>query len=281
MTVLAKLIAAGVDPELVAEVAEAIAQARVSGTSTASERTKRQERNARYYDKHLKKTKSDDIKTPLDAIQTVKTFDKTVSDDQDVASRAREIEISNLNSKSNPYLKDPLKGVQKGNGFDLGKPKTVASEIETVISHLRLHLCRETAEDLVAHRKALKSPLSPGSAKSLAKKLHASGNAENAAQTMMANGWKGFYPEKSHQSRAGPRLFDRPSHVSVIKQDFYSEPAFDLSEPRREATGARQIAFNGPVSHAQPSRAEELRRSFDREQRGAERERQKLDVGSD
>lgn len=56
MRVIADLIAAGVDKDLVARVADEIANARAEGAASASMagvgRTARQDRNARYYDSH-------------------------------------------------------------------------------------------------------------------------------------------------------------------------------------------------------------------------------------
>ena len=73
MSVIAELIRAGVDADLVGRVAEAIAEARAMGTMQQhSERTRRQERNARYYEKRSSeikkfKTDSDAFKTDSDA----------------------------------------------------------------------------------------------------------------------------------------------------------------------------------------------------------------------
>lgn len=63
----------------------------------------------------------------------------------------------------------------------------------------------ETASDLVAHRKALKSPLTLGSAKGLVKSFRDFGDPEAAAQSMMANGWRGFKSDwMKTEARAGP-----------------------------------------------------------------------------
>ena len=72
-------------------------------------------------------------------------------------------------------------------------------------------LSAETAEDLIAHRKAKKSPLTPGGAKRLVKDFLAFGDPEACAGAMMAQGWTGFKPEwMESQPRAGPRAPYKP-----------------------------------------------------------------------
>ena len=73
----------------------------------------------------------------------------------------------------------------------------------------------ETARNLVAHRKAIKHPLTAGTARGLGKKLVAwRDGAEAAAQIMLAEGWRGFNRDWAEnlnarpQARAGP--FGRP-----------------------------------------------------------------------
>lgn len=56
-------------------------------------------------------------------------------------------------------------------------------------------LSRETCAELIAHRKALKAPLTAGAAKGLVKAFEEHGNPEEAASAMMARGWKGFRAE--------------------------------------------------------------------------------------
>ena len=66
-------------------------------------------------------------------------------------------------------------------------------------------LTEQTAKDLIAHRKAKKSPMTAGAAKALVKIFKAYGDPEGAAQAMMARGWTGFKPEwMAEKQRAGP-----------------------------------------------------------------------------
>ena len=113
-----------------------------------------------------------------------------------------------------------------------------------VLEILETCLSAETARDLVAHRKAKKSPMTAGAAKALAKSFAAFGDPEGAAQAMMANGWQGFNPEWMHnQARAGPAIplqNDRRVYIGVDQQkqlldEYYDriegknrEPAFKL-----------------------------------------------------
>lgn len=84
-----------------------------------------------------------------------------------------------------------------------------------VIEILTECLTAETAKDLIAHRKAKKSPLTAGAAKALVKQFAAYGDAEGAAQAMMASGWTGFKAEWMQSSpRAGPQ--QRHEKMSAI-----------------------------------------------------------------
>jgi len=65
----------------------------------------------------------------------------------------------------------------------------------------------KTAADVVAHRKALRKPLTPRAAELLAKTLAASGDAEHAAATMIERGWQGYRADwdgAKPNARAGP-----------------------------------------------------------------------------
>lgn len=75
----------------------------------------------------------------------------------------------------------------------------------------------ETAKDLIAHRKAKKSPMTAGAAKALVKSFLAYGDPEGAAQTMMARGWTGFKPEwLTEQTRAPPPSNGKGGMASLL-----------------------------------------------------------------
>ena len=68
-------------------------------------------------------------------------------------------------------------------------------------------LSKKTAADVIAHRKALKKPLTPRAAELLANSLAESGDAERAAATMIERGWQGYNSDwagASPNARAGP-----------------------------------------------------------------------------
>ncbi len=76
-------------------------------------------------------------------------------------------------------------------------PKEILSEV----------LSEKTAADVVAHRKALRKPLTPRAAELLAKTLAGSGDAERAAATMIERGWQGYRADwdvARPNARAGP-----------------------------------------------------------------------------
>ena len=123
-------------------------------------------------------------------------------------------------------------------------PKKPKPDDREVLEILETCLSAETARDLVAHRKAKKSPMTAGAAKALAKSFVAFGDPEAAAAAMMANGWQGFNPEWMHNhARAGPAIppqNDRRVYIGVDQQkqlldEYYDriegknrEPAFKL-----------------------------------------------------
>lgn len=66
-------------------------------------------------------------------------------------------------------------------------------------------LSDQTARDLIAHRKAKRSPMTPRAARLLVDAFLAYGSPEKAAQEMISRGWTGFKPEwMSNAARAGP-----------------------------------------------------------------------------
>ena len=66
-------------------------------------------------------------------------------------------------------------------------------------------LSDETAVDIIAHRKAKRSPLTAGAASGLVKAFREFGDCEAAAREMILRGWTGFKPEWMRETtRAGP-----------------------------------------------------------------------------
>lgn len=106
-----------------------------------------------------------------------------------------------LLGEENSILKPDTSYLSKG--FDR-KTKKTKTEDQNPQEILETCLSAETAHDLIAHRKALKKPMTVGAAKALAKSMTEFGDAELVAQTIMARGWTGFKPEWMANARAGP-----------------------------------------------------------------------------
>jgi hypothetical protein len=194
MSVIGDMIRAGVDPELIERVHDEIVAA--AKQSTSPERTARQERNARYYAKKSSEKRlnasysdvSDGIKTPETASR--EEYNTTRAQTVIPVGISNDIPPIEINNPQLPTVVTPPKSKSPS-------PKEILSEV----------LTPETAADVVAHRKALRKPLTPRAARELAKSLSASGDAERAAATMIERGWQGYRADwvgGSPNARAGP-----------------------------------------------------------------------------
>jgi len=123
------------------------------------------------------------------------------------------------------------------------KPKP--NDVE-VLEILESCLTPQTAADLVAHRKAKKSPITAGAARALTKSFIAFGDPEAAASAMMANGWQGFNPEwMRNQARAGPAIppqNNRNVYLGVDQQkqlldEYYDRREGKIREPALKLIG--------------------------------------------
>jgi len=99
-------------------------------------------------------------------------------------------------------------------------------------------LSSETAADVIAHRKAIKSPLTPGAARGLAKAFTAYGAAEEAAQAMMARGWRGFKSEwMREEACAGPsRSNNRNGFATLLSESMRAENERRATQERSPET---------------------------------------------
>ena len=79
-------------------------------------------------------------------------------------------------------------------------------------------MSEQTAKDLIAHRQKLRKPLTARAAKLLAKDFVAYGNAEEAAEMMIKNGWQGFHPTwvTNQAARAGPSSNGKGGMASLL-----------------------------------------------------------------
>jgi hypothetical protein len=238
MSVIADLIRAGVDPDLVARVHEELMAARASvdelmnlrstGDNTA-ERRRKADRDRKYVRRH-----SADI---ADIPQT--SADIPPSNGSEVPPKEY---ISNPSPTSfpSPPVIPPLRS-----GITRAPAKTAAAILETCLSE-------KTAADVVAHRKALRKPLTPRAAELLAKQFVDFGDAERAAEAMISNAWQGFKPEwmADNRSRAGPA--GRSNGVSGFLENvgkmMVAEREKDAERQRLSDGGHQQDVLSFPAS---------------------------------
>jgi len=103
------------------------------------------------------------------------------------------------------------------------------SQLDTIVSNnkprepsaleiLSECMSEQTARDLIAHRQKLRKPLTARAAKLLAKDFVAYGNAEEAAEMMIKNGWQGFHPTwvTNQAARAGPTSNGKGGMASLL-----------------------------------------------------------------
>lgn len=111
-----------------------------------------------------------------------------------------------------PPIDSPLPSEGPPKGAKNPSPQKILSTV----------LSEKTAGDVVAHRKALRKPLTPRAAELLAKSFSASGDAERAAATMIERGWQGYRPDwDTPLARAGPaapqRDYGKGALVKMLK----------------------------------------------------------------
>jgi len=165
-----KMIAAGFTLE------QAITAAKIVEGELAGEpqTTARQARNRRYYE-NRKRLNSDALRRPQDASETVLKASETVL-----------IKTPLARVEDNPSTK-------KISGK--GRKNIGAERLKTPREILLECLSPETADDVLAHRKAMRRPLTGRAAQLLAKGFLATADPNAAADMMIARGWQGFKPE--------------------------------------------------------------------------------------
>lgn len=120
---------------------------------------------------------------------------------------------------ANAMLSQPQSHITTSNDVVSQKEPPEKTKSQNPLAILETVLSPKTARDVVAHRKALKSPLTDRAAELLAEKFAAYGDAELAASTMIGKGWKGFEP--SWDGIPPPRSI---SPASASPCGFYAEP---------------------------------------------------------
>ena len=102
---------------------------------------------------------------------------------------------SRADSQNKALLSPPPPLVELASASSKRTPKSILLEC----------LSLETAEGVIAHRKAKKAPLTELAARELVKGFLATGDPEDAAKTMVARGWQGFKPSWYENDKSGRR----------------------------------------------------------------------------
>lgn len=210
---IADLVRAGVDPDLIGRVADALA-----GQPAM---TARQERNRRYYERKASEKRLN-------------------SDDQD--GEASESVLKRLNSDAlapfPPSLdkNPPPHPPKKLNPSPLTPQQSPREALLAVLDD-------ERAGAVIEHRQRIRKPLTAHAAKLLAGKLAQAADPNSAADTMIANGWQGFEPawleNRQHQARGSP--LPKP----MTPSQFADQLARSLEHD--DAESADYLRLAGPV----------------------------------
>jgi hypothetical protein len=93
-------------------------------------------------------------------------------------------------------------GAETRNGGSAKPSRTIKepSDSKSVQDRLMRVLSPDVAEDFIAHRKAMRKPLTVRAAELIAKQLADSFDPDAAANKSICNGWAGVFPEKSKGS---------------------------------------------------------------------------------
>jgi hypothetical protein len=164
-----RLVEAGATPEVIAIAVEEIEAARTGSLNA------RQARNRRYY-QNRKRLNSDGFKTPQDASETVLKASETVL-----------IKTPLARVEDNPSTKK-LSGKRDKNSTPTRLNQTPREALLGCLSP-------EVADGVLAHRQALRKPLTGRAAQLLAKGFAATADPNAAADMMIERGWQGFKPE--------------------------------------------------------------------------------------
>lgn len=221
MSVIADMIRAGIDPDIIARVAEEIAEARLIGaaSSTAS-RSANAERQARF---RARKKDAESVTNNVTSVtcnenNACNVTSVTVENSPKVSPQ----EIYNQppfltpsSSLRSDYKREEIQGKNQDR-----KAKKQASVDPEILKTLESCLTPEKAQELLAHRKAKKSPLSALSARLLVSAFNEFGNPSAAVDEMILRDWKSFRADwmRDSQPRAGPEL--KPAGRNALADAF-------------------------------------------------------------
>lgn len=104
-------------------------------------------------------------------------------------------------------------------------------------------LSEATAKDLIAHRQAKKSKLTPRAARELVRQFLTFGEPEKAASEMMLRGWTGFKSEwMENSARAGPSSNGKGGMASLLAKSLGLKNG-------RESTNTSQNVHGFPIDN--------------------------------
>ena len=133
-----------------------------------------------------------------------------------------------------------------------------------VVSILTECLSVQTANELIAHRKSLKVPLTSGAARRLVRQFSEYGDPEGAASAMMVRGWKGFNPDWLKSARAGPPPSNR-NGLAAFARELYGNVDGTTLETNRSSPALRLLPI-GDAGRPGPDCADDggiPRKAFD------------------
>lgn len=102
-------------------------------------------------------------------------------------------------------------------------------------------LTEQTAKDLIAHRQAKRTKLTPRAARELVKAFRDYGDPEAAAAEMMLRGWTGFKPDWMRNARAGPS--QKIDAITAAIMNLESSP--NETQAARPYQALQSIPFDG------------------------------------
>jgi len=214
--VVRALVAKGAAPEMILAAVEAAEAAMQGGPSKA----KRAARNARYYGsrKTVKTPEASEKRLTAPPPEASESVLKRLNSD---APRA--YKVISLSSGSLPESR------KKGE-----KKESPRGELLRVLDPLH-------ADAVLAHRKALRKPLTVRAATLLAGKLEASGDANAAADQMVERGWQGYDPTWSSPRSPPYGGSSKPTLGDILRA---SEAVLEReTQNDREPAGAQIITL--------------------------------------
>lgn len=232
--IIRRMLAAGATPEAIAMAVEAI--------QASEQLTVRQARNRRYYQARkgvLNVLNSDALRRPPEASETVLKASETVL-----------IKTPLARVEDNPSTKK-LSGKEDKN---LGAER-LKNTTPTPRQILLECLSAESADAVLAHRRAMRRPLTGRAAQLLAKGFLATADPNAAADMMIERGWQGFKPEwfdNERRSNGHQQSEKRRRSISDVAPDFIKridEKFAYLDDVRPPHRGAE----SGPTVRLLPS----------------------------